>query len=263
MSPAKVTADGIETAYSESGYGEPVILIHGAESARTQYDTFRPLLGERIRAIAYDQRDTGDTINPQVPYRMEDLARDCANLIRGLGYDKAHVFGSSYGGAVALQLAVIAPEVVRTLTAGATFAGGIFESGPAAELSVLDPGQRAQKMLDMMLSPAAQESQEVMAEISTGLMRRPADADKRRFDALDTYDVSGRLGEISAPTLLIYGADDPLARPDIGRRIADAIPGARFEVIPNVRHAITLEARAVTAGLLRDFVLAHPIDTGA
>jgi pimeloyl-ACP methyl ester carboxylesterase len=82
--------------------------------------------------------------------------------------------------------------------------------------------------------------------------------DARRLAAITGFDLTGRLSEITAPTLLIYGEDDPAARPAIGQGIADAIPGARLEVIPGARHGITVEFAQDTAQLLRDFVLAHP-----
>jgi pimeloyl-ACP methyl ester carboxylesterase len=261
---ARVSAGGIQIAYSESGSGEPVILLHGGESGRIQYDGFRPLLGDGIRAIAYDQRDTGDSVNPPAPYGMEDHARDCAALIRGLGYERAHVFGCSYGGAIALQLGVTVPEVVQTLTAGATFSDGSGMSAPAvADAVALPPGQREQRMLDLLLSPEGQASGQMVAEMRAVLVERPEDADARRFDVLRAFDVTARLPEITAPTLLIYGENDPAACPEIGRRIAGAIPGARLEVIPAVRHGIWLERRDLTARLLREFVLAHPVPADA
>lgn len=56
-----VVAGDVSIAYSDTGSGEPMVLIHGGESGRTQYEAFAPLLGAGIRAIAYDQRDTGES----------------------------------------------------------------------------------------------------------------------------------------------------------------------------------------------------------
>lgn len=262
-SAKRVNAGDIEIAYSDSGSGEPVILIHGGESARGQYDVFRPLLGDGIRAITYDQRDTGGSVNPATPYGMEDLARDCAALISGLGYERAHVFGASYGGAVALQLAVTVPEVVQSLMIGATFSNAAALTGTVVDdVIALSPEQRTQKMLDFILSPEGQASEQLVAESRAALIHRPADADARRDSAIRAFDVTSRLHEIVAPTLLIYGEDDPATAPELGRRIAEAIPGARLEVLPKIRHGITLESKEVTAELLRGFVLAHPIGAG-
>ncbi|WP_245589801.1 alpha/beta fold hydrolase [Amycolatopsis balhimycina] len=74
--------------------------------------------------MAYDQRDSGASVTPPGPYGIPDLAADCAALIRGLGYERAHVFGSSYGGFIALQVAVSVPDVVQSLTVCTRRCGG-------------------------------------------------------------------------------------------------------------------------------------------
>ncbi|GAA3585193.1 alpha/beta hydrolase [Amycolatopsis ultiminotia] len=254
-----VKAGEIEIAYAESGAGEPVILLHGGESSHIQYDTFRPLLGAGIRAIAYDQRDSGASVNPPDPYGIPDLAEDCAALIRGLGYERAHIFGASFGGFIALQVAVSVPEVVQSLTVGTTFSDGSALQAPvAAEIVELSPSQRDTQMLAFALSERGQADEKMVAELKSILVHRSPEADARRLAAVPGFDLTAGLPEITAPTLLIYGEDDPVARPEIGQKIADAIPGSRLEVIAGARHGITMEFAQETARLLRDFVLAHP-----
>jgi 3-oxoadipate enol-lactonase len=254
-----VEAGAIKIAYAESGAGEPVILVHGGESTHVQYDAFRPLLGDGIRAIAYDQRDSGATVNPPDPYGIPDLAEDCAALIRGLGCERAHLFGSSFGGFIALQVAVSVPDVVQSLTVGATFADASALQAPvASEIVALSPAQRDARMLAFALSERGQADEEVVAELRAMLVHRSPEADARRLAAIAGFDLTGRLSEITAPTLLVYGEDDPVATPEVGRKIADAIPGARLEVVPGARHGITVEFAQKTARLLREFVLAHP-----
>ncbi|MFE9687996.1 alpha/beta fold hydrolase [Streptomyces sp. NPDC006285] len=113
-------------------------------------------------------------------------------------------------------------------------------------------------MLAFALSERGQADEKTVAELKKMVVHRSPEADARRLAAIPGFDLTDRLPEITAPTLLIYGEDDPAARPEIGQKIADAIPGARMEVIPGARHGITMEFAQETAGLLRDFVLAHP-----
>ncbi|WP_431878939.1 alpha/beta fold hydrolase [Amycolatopsis sacchari] len=254
-----VKAGEIEIAYAESGAGEPVVLLHGGESTHIQYDTFRPLLGDGIRAIAYDQRDSGAPVNPPEPYGIPDSAEDCAALIRGLGYERAHLFGSSFGGFIALQVAVSVPQVVQSLTVGDTFSDASALQVPVAfEIVGQSPSERDAQMLAFALSERGQADGKVVAELKSMLVHRSPEADARRLAAIPGYDLTGRLPGITAPTLLIYGQEDPAATPGTGRKIANAIPGARLEVIPGARHGITVEFARETAGLLREFVLAHP-----
>lgn len=260
-----VRSGGIEIAYTESGSGEPVILLHGGESGRSQYDVFSPLLGEGIRAIAYDQRDTGDSRNTGDPYTMADLAHDCATLIRGLGLERAHVFGSSYGGALALQVGISEPDVVQTLVIGATmldFAAGIA-SNVASTISKQTEEERNRMMLNGLLSEAGQHNPELVAECRAVLIQRTEEQHTRRMSAVFSFDATDQVGGIRAPTLLFHGEDDPIVGVDQGRLIVGSIPGARLEVLPGLRHGLTLEGKNLTAALLRDFVLAHPLDTAA
>lgn len=257
-----VTVGDIAIAYSESGSGEPLVLIHGGESSRHQYDNFTPLLAPGIQSITYDQRDSGDSLNPETPYSIEDLAGDCAALIVGLGFRRAHIFGSSFGGMVALQVAVSAPEVVRTLIVGAAYSDASALQNPAVhDITQQGPQQRQAQLLDAVLSPAGQRSSTLVGELRSTLVQRSPEADQRRLGALRTFNVTDRLGRITAPTLLIYGQDDPLAGPPVGRHIAAHIPGARLEIIPGARHGITLEHRDFTAGLICAFIDSHRPDT--
>lgn len=244
----------VEIAYSDSGSGEPLVLIHGGESGRQQYDTFRPVLDGGFRAIAYDQRDTGDSVNPAKPYGVEDLADDCATLIRELGYERAHIFGASYGGAIALQVGISRPEVVRTLMVATAILRFPAGSDTAVRLA-LSPQERTEKMLGSILSDTGRQSPELVAEARRIFLHRAAAADRRRMDAIRAFDVTDRLGEISARTLLIYGAEDPIGKLEYGRTMVEAIPGAHLEVLPGMRHGITLEAKHEVAALIRDFAL--------
>ena len=175
-------AGGVEIVYAESGAGEPVILLHGGESTHIQYDTFRPWLGAGIRAIAYDQRDSGASVNPPDPYGIPDLAADCAALIRGLGYERAHIFGSSFGGFIALQVAVSDPGVVQSLTVGATFSDASALQAPvASEIVELSPSQRDARMLAFALSERGQADERMVAELRSVMVHRSPEADARRL----------------------------------------------------------------------------------
>ena len=150
---ATIAVGSIVTAYEDIGTGEPLVLVHGGESSRTEYTKgFVPYLGDGIRALPYDQRDSGETKNDDSPYTMSDLARDCAAFIEALGLDQAHLMGGSYGGMIALRVAIEHPQRVRSLVLRSTSPGGAvsaedlargidavdaeIEDGPAAELAL-------------------------------------------------------------------------------------------------------------------------------
>jgi pimeloyl-ACP methyl ester carboxylesterase len=112
----RAKTDRSELEYEVSGRGEPVVFIHGAFIA----DTFRPLLAEpslagRYRLILYHRRGYAGSSRASEPVSVARQAADCRALLRHLGVERAHVVGHSYGGIVALQLALDTPGVVHSL----------------------------------------------------------------------------------------------------------------------------------------------------
>lgn len=105
-----------ELAFTTGGAGEPVLFLHPAIVA----DAFVPLLAEsaladRYRLIHYHRRGYGESARQATPLSMTEQAADAHALLRHLGIARAHVVGHSFGGAIALQLALDAPEAVHSL----------------------------------------------------------------------------------------------------------------------------------------------------
>jgi pimeloyl-ACP methyl ester carboxylesterase len=112
----RTRTDGAELEYEIVGTGEPVVFIHGVLIG----DAFRPLLAEpsladRYRLIHYHRRGYAGSGCGAGPVDVARQAADCRALLRHLGVERAHAVGHSYGGAVALQLALDTPEVVHSL----------------------------------------------------------------------------------------------------------------------------------------------------
>jgi pimeloyl-ACP methyl ester carboxylesterase len=103
--------------YETRGAGEPVILIHGSVAP----DAFLPLMNEqaltaRYRLVRYHRRGYMGTTHSPPPVRIVDQAHDCLGLMRQLGISRAHVVGHSYGGVIAMMVALEGPDVVHTLS---------------------------------------------------------------------------------------------------------------------------------------------------
>ncbi|MFI6444421.1 alpha/beta fold hydrolase [Kitasatospora sp. NPDC050543] len=258
----RVKAGSIEIAYVESGRGEPLVLLHGGESHKGQFDTFRPLLGSGIRAIGFDQRDTGDTSNGPEPYDMARQAADCVDFLTALGLERAHVMGVSYGGTIAMELAIRYPRRVASLILSGTTPSGAMAENLGARIAAMGPEARAQFILDLVLTPEGRANDpQLVADTERALRGRPADAAARRLTAFQNHDCTTRLHEITAPTLVLHGADDPIIRAEVAERLAAEIPDARLVILPRTRHGITFEAREPAARLAREFVLRHAVGT--
>lgn len=244
--------------YLDEGSGEPVILVHGGESDRTQFTALRAHLGDGIRAISYDQRDSGVTSGPTLPYGMAELADDLADFIAALGLPSAHVLGTSFGGALAQHLALRHPGRVRTLILVCTTPSVNLTSPALGDLLGLPPRERRHAVVDYLFTPAGRERDpDLVARNWTTLAVRAPGADARRHAAAREHDVLGLLDAIQAPTLVIHGDEDLMA-PVVGAQIlAERIPDARLEFIEGGRHGIATEFPDVVSQLTRDFIAAH------
>src|SRR5690606_36572922 len=138
----------------ESGSGEPLVLMHGGNADRCQFDVFRPLLGPGIRAIAYDQRDSPDSPCEALAYTADDHALDAALLIEALGFESVHVMGTSYGGIVAMTLAIQHPVRVKSLVLGATAPSiSLFQVPDLTAIRAQGPEAVERFMLGTVVSP--------------------------------------------------------------------------------------------------------------
>ncbi len=114
-----ILANGIQTNYHEHGQGEPVLLIHGSGPGVTGWANWRltiPALAENFRVIAPDIVGFGYTERPaDVQYNMATWLNHILGFMDALGIEKAHVVGNSFGGGLALAMAIRAPQRVNRL----------------------------------------------------------------------------------------------------------------------------------------------------
>lgn len=112
--PTLVLGD-LALAYTVEGSGAPVLMLHGHGGWRDSWELQVAALAPRYRTLRMDLRGHGGSSRPAGPYTMSQLAADAAALLREAAGGPAHVLGHSLGGAVALQLALDAPSLVRSL----------------------------------------------------------------------------------------------------------------------------------------------------
>jgi 2-hydroxymuconate-semialdehyde hydrolase len=114
-----IDAGGIQTNYHDTGSGEPVLLIHGSGPGVSAWANWRltiPSLAKRCRVIAPDMVGFGFTERPDgIQYNMNTWVRHAIDLLDALGLDKVAVVGNSFGGALALGLAIHHPERIKKL----------------------------------------------------------------------------------------------------------------------------------------------------
>lgn len=249
-----------------------VLLIQGLGVQMLGWDEeFCALLtGRGLFVVRFDNRDVGlsscfdetnfdlsDAIGRalagekiEVPYSLMDMASDAIGLMDHLGIERAHVVGVSMGGMIAQTIAAEYPERVSSLTSIMSSTGSravgrptpeaiqvLFERPPQDRAAAIEASVRAQKVLGGTI------------QLDEERARRKAGA---AFDRAFNPDGTGRqlaaiyaagnrtdhIAAISAPALVIHGAQDPLIDPSGGRHTAEVIPGARLVIIDEMGHEL-------------------------
>ncbi|MDR7277249.1 alpha/beta fold hydrolase [Catenuloplanes atrovinosus] len=245
----------------DGGDGAPLLLVHGDEGDRTQFRTLRELLGGGIRTISYDQRDSGITVNPPVPYTLEVLADDLADLLDALGLDRAHLLGTSFGGAVAQHVALRHPGRVVSLILVATTPSSALGSRVINSLRLMTSDERARATGDFLFTPDGQDS--MRAGPVRTLAARDPDQHARRHEAARQHEVRDRLREITAPTLIVHGTADRLAPYAGALLMEERMPYAELRSIENGRHGIAVEFADQVARWVREFIGVDATDAAA
>jgi pimeloyl-ACP methyl ester carboxylesterase len=207
----------------------------------------RPILSEKYRTIALDNRGVGKSEAPAGPYSIAQMAADAAAVLNAARVNAAHIFGVSMGGMIAQEFALQYPMKVRSLILGSTAAGG--PQAVRAEQDALqvlmargrDPDQFA-KAISPFIYDAGTSPQRI--EEDTAVRRKwypSAEAYFAQLQAIMAWEAHSRLARISAPTLVIHGENDRLVPPQNAKLIAAGIPGAKLVMIPHASHIFTTD----------------------
>ncbi|WP_328419614.1 alpha/beta fold hydrolase [Streptomyces sp. NBC_00443] len=240
-----VEANGT-TIWTESrGQGPGILLIAGLSDPAEAWQAQLDGLSDRYRVIAFDNRGSGRTPLPDGPMSVAMMADDAAELLRAFQVDRAHVVAFSGGSAIAQELALRHPEAVRSLVLTSTWAraDAYFTSMTRfwQWLATQAPDERA--MLEAFFlwiyTPRAHADGTVERLIEETLAfpyAQSAEAFQRQLEAFTPHDTLDRLPGITAPTLVLAGERDIATPPRFGRIVADAVPGARFEILAGEAH---------------------------
>jgi pimeloyl-ACP methyl ester carboxylesterase len=251
---------GARIHWDEEGSGAPLLLIMGLGWPSQAWHRTRPILSEKYRTIALDNRGTGRSEAPTGPYSIAQMAADAAAVLNAARVNAAHIFGMSMGGMIAQEFALQYPNKVRSLILGCTAAGGPQAvRAEEAALEVLmtrgqDPDQFA-KAVSPFIYDAGTSPERI--EEDTAVRRKwypSADAYFAQLQAVIAWDAYSRIGQISVPTLVIHGEHDRLVPPENARLIAARIPGAKLAMIPGASHIFTTDQPALAHSAILDFL---------
>lgn len=245
-----VQAGEVRIAFERHGEGPPLVMMHGAEASRSMFATLIPHLSQHFTVIAYDQRDCGETEAPERAVTLAALAGDAQQLIKALGFKRAHVFGSSFGGRVAQALALLHPQAVDRLVLGSTWPlpRPYEELCPdARQLSELRGGlpDTAEELATWFFPEAFLTQRPELRRIFANA--RPASARSARRGAAVASTVERGVADIVAPTLVLAGELDRVVPPSVTLAMAGRIRGADAVLLPGVGHVTAMQAPEVIA----------------
>src|SRR6266851_4926483 len=129
-----VRVDDVQLHYEVDGSGEPLLMVMGLGGSSAGWSPeLVSELAPSFRTIIYDNRGTGRSDKPDIPYSLEMFAGDAIAILDDLKVERAHVFGVSMGGMIAQEIALRYPSRLQTLTLGCTTFGGRNAVPPPAE----------------------------------------------------------------------------------------------------------------------------------
>jgi pimeloyl-ACP methyl ester carboxylesterase len=273
----RARVDGIDLEFTAQGVGEPVVFIHGALIA----DAFAPLLAApalatRHRLVHYRRRGYGGSTHAAGPVSIAQQAADCRALLRRLGIERAHVAGHSYGGAIALQLALDAPGAVHSLVllepalvdvpSGALLAAAL---GPP--LRRYEAGEKAAAVDGFLRAAIGRDYRAWLDQVIPGAYAQAVgDADTFlgvELPALGEWRFTrAEAGRIDKPVLAVLGAESAAlwpGWPEVHDRLRAWLPRAEGVVLPGANHALEYMNPRGAAEALAAFFARHPMPAPA
>ncbi|VDC20264.1 alpha/beta fold hydrolase [Pseudogemmobacter humi] len=234
--------------YSITGNGPDLILIHGIGATRQVWDGVIGRLAPHFRCIAYDLPGHGVSEIPARPLSLDDLVADLAALQEHLGIASVHLAGHSLGGMIGPAYALRYPERVRSL--GLISTAAFRSDEDRAKVRAVIDGMRARSVAaDLGVLTArwftdafALRHPEVIAQRRQQVLDTDPEVFLNVFDIYAGTEMAPWLNRVSAPALVLTGAEDGGCNPHLNRQIAAALPDARLCIVPQVKHAILLEA---------------------
>lgn len=263
--------DGETFWYDVIGTGTPLIVLHGGLSLdhtylRASFDQLAP----EVQVVYLDLRANGRSTGDGVGMTMAQLAADVDAVRAHLGFERAAVFGHSYGGFVALEYALTYPERLTHLLVCDTDTCAPDDANVVGSMQRLglDPGilgafERPVETREDFLSIFDDVEPAYFPHSSPGIARaglaetiyRP-EGGAGGSAALEGWDVTDRLGEVTVPTLVLNGVDDFLFALDRAELMQAAIPGARLRIFEASGHLPFVEQESAFLGEVREFLSA-------
>ena len=250
-----MTAVEVHALVTGRADGPVVLLSNSLGSTHRMWDPQLHELEQHFRVVRYDTRGHGASPVPEGPYAIDDLADDVISLIDRLDVESAHLVGLSLGGMTVLRVAARNPERVQRLAvlcSGAQLAPAQAWTDRAALVRTRGAGAVAASVVERWFTKALLDARpDERVRWEQMIAATPTEGYAGCCEAIAKLDLRQDLAVVTAPTLVIAGAEDPATPPTKLQEIADGIADARLLVVPHAAHLANAERPdVVTPALL-------------
>jgi len=246
----KILANGLSFAYVDEGSGPPIVLVHGSVSDYREWSNQIEPLARHYRVIAYSRRYHWPNLSPgkDADASLERQADDLAAIIQGMGIAPAHIVGHSYGGAVALNLTLRYPELVRTLVLAEPAVSGVLGDTPENEaVSKESQAIRAEMEEAFARGDAGRIVRTYAAHVAPGEFdKAPPEVRQMLVANVPAFqlDFTSRRSaftcddarRVAVPVLVVSGDRSPMGLQHIAEAAAHCMKAARLVRIPRATH---------------------------
>jgi 3-oxoadipate enol-lactonase len=239
----------------------PVLVLgNSVGTSRAVWDQQLSSFRQHFRLLRYEHRGHGGSAGPPGPYTIGELGTDVLALLDSHGIEHAAYCGISLGAMIGMWLAANSPDRITALGLVCTSA---YLPPPskwhsrAGQVRTAGMASISQQVVGPWFTPGfAAREPAVVASFTAAFERTNAEGYAGCCEAIAAMDLRPDLGSISAPTVVIAGAEDPATPPAHGEVIAAGIAGARLVVIPEAAHLATVSATSQVTDVLLDHLRA-------
>jgi len=254
--------NGLNLAYTDQGQGQPVVFLHAFPQSRAMWAPQAEALSKTHRVVTLDFRGFGESDAPLWHYTLEQFADDVKGLLDHLSIQQAVLVGLSMGGYTLFAFYRKYADRVKGLVLADTRAQPDTEEGRAGRFTMAQTAYAkgasaiADIMLPKLLSPVAlQTKPDLVGQVREAIEQTQISGIAGALMAMaERPDSVPLLTQIACPTLVITGELDGPTPPADGKLMAERIPGARLEIIPQAGHLSNLEQPEAFNGALQSFL---------
>jgi pimeloyl-ACP methyl ester carboxylesterase len=255
---AHQSVNGVELFFDDTGgTGEVILFHHGYTGSHDGWPPIVDQLRNEYRCVTMDARGAGDSAHPEDGYTIEQYAADVVGMADALGIDRFTYVGHSMGGGIGMWLGLEhADRLNRLVLVAPVGSGGIHIPDSMRQAAAkLWYDRNADELVRQRIAGAARpeltDEVVVKARVDRALSVSSGHYEGS-WESMATFDVTDRLGELTTPTLMMVGAADALARPNLEDYLR--LPNATLHVFSRVGHFVPSDVPNEFATVLRDFM---------